>query len=102
MLWRNAGRRACHSVPWPPTDRATEPVSHRKRTHQSTTNMIDSEQKHRKINETDLYPAAHNGLVAGSNPAGLARAIGSARIGNYGTLIRAGLTAPSCSLPESP
>jgi hypothetical protein len=56
--------------------------------------MIDSEQKRRKINETDLYPAAHNGLVAGSNPAGLARAIGSARIGNYGTLIRAGLTAP--------
>jgi hypothetical protein len=56
--------------------------------------MIDSEQKRRKINETDLYPAAHNGLVAGSNPAGLARAIGSARIGNYGTLIRARLTAP--------
>jgi len=26
--------------------------------------------KHRKINETDLFPPAHNGLVAGSSPAG--------------------------------
>jgi hypothetical protein len=40
----------------------------------NTTNAIDSKQKLSKINETTLYPTAHNGLVAGSNPALLARA----------------------------
>ncbi|XSC47619.1 hypothetical protein ACF1BQ_020610 [Bradyrhizobium sp. RDT10] len=32
-------------------------------------------QKRRKINERALYPAAHNGLVAGSSPAGLTRKV---------------------------
>jgi len=32
-------------------------------------NAIELKQKCTKINEADQYPAAHNGLVAGSNPA---------------------------------
>jgi len=33
-------------------------------------NTINTQRKCRKINETNLYPPAHNGLVAGSSPAG--------------------------------
>jgi len=33
-------------------------------------NAIELKQKCTKINEADQYPAAHNGLVAGSSPAG--------------------------------
>jgi hypothetical protein len=40
----------------------TAPVSLQKRTHQTATNAINLERKRRKINETDLSPAAHNGL----------------------------------------
>jgi len=36
----------------------------------NTTNAIEPERKRSKINEADRYPAAHNGLVAGSSPAG--------------------------------
>jgi hypothetical protein len=46
---------------------STAPVSHQKRSHQSTTKETDSERKRRKINKPDRYPAAHNGLVAGSS-----------------------------------
>jgi hypothetical protein len=46
------------------------PVSHQKRLQQSTTNAIEIKRKRSKINEADLYPTAHNGLVAGSSPAG--------------------------------
>jgi len=65
---------------WRPTDvnpgssaRAgvTAPVSHQKRPNRSATNAIGLKQKDSKINEADRYPAAHNGLVAGSSPAGL-------------------------------
>jgi hypothetical protein len=34
------------------------------------TNTIELERNRSKINETDRYSAAHNGLVAGSSPAG--------------------------------
>jgi len=34
------------------------------------TNATESKRKHSKINEADHYPVAHNGLVAGSSPAG--------------------------------
>jgi hypothetical protein len=33
-------------------------------------NAIGLKQKDNKINQADCYPAAHNGLVAGWNPAG--------------------------------
>jgi hypothetical protein len=49
---------------------ATAPVSHQKRHQRSATNTIELERNRSKINETDRYSAAHNGLVAGSNPAG--------------------------------
>ena len=45
----------------------TAPVSHQKRPQQRATNAIDLE---RKPKEVDLSPPAHNGLVAGSSPAG--------------------------------
>ncbi len=48
----------------------TAPVSHQKRPHQIATNTIVPERKCSKINETDLYAPAHNGLVAGSSPGG--------------------------------
>jgi hypothetical protein len=48
----------------------TAPVSHQKRPRQDTTSATNSERKRSKINETDPYPPAHNGLVAGSSPAG--------------------------------
>src|ERR1700694_4274869 len=51
---------------WP----RTAPVSHQKRPRQSPTNAIELERKCSEINETDHYPVAHNGLVAGSSPAG--------------------------------
>src|SRR5229473_632901 len=46
------------------------PVSHQKQPQRNATNAIEIKQKHSKINETDPYSAAHNGLVAGSSPAG--------------------------------
>src|ERR1700730_1685758 len=64
---------------WRPTDvnpgssaRAgvAAPVSHQKRPNRSATNAIGLKQKDSKIDEADRYPAAHNGLVAGSSPAG--------------------------------
>jgi hypothetical protein len=48
----------------------TAPVSHQKQPHQNATNAIEIKQKRIKINEPDRYSAAHNGLVAGSSPAG--------------------------------
>src|SRR5690242_9711406 len=52
------------------THKPAAPVSHQKDPQRNATNAIESEQKHSKINETDRYPPAHNGLVAGSSPAG--------------------------------
>jgi hypothetical protein len=49
---------------------ATAPVSHQKRPHQNATNAIERTRNDRKVNEADRYAAAHNGLVAGSSPAG--------------------------------
>lgn len=46
--------------------RATAPVSHQKRGERSTTNAIEIKRKRSNINETDRYPAAHNGPVGGS------------------------------------
>jgi hypothetical protein len=63
---------------WRPTDvnpglsaRAgvTAAVSHQKRPNRSATNAIGLKQKDSKINEVDRYPAAHDGLVAGSSTA---------------------------------
>ena len=48
----------------------TAPVSHQKRLERNATNAIESKRKCRKINEPARYPVAHNGLVAGSSPAG--------------------------------
>src|SRR5262245_9396973 len=53
-----------------PSNRVTAPVSHQKQRYRNTTDAIDRVRKHSKINETDPYPVAHNGLVAGSSPAG--------------------------------
>jgi len=50
--------------------RATAPVSHQKRPHRNATNAIECKRNRSKINEADRYPPAHNGLVAGSSPAG--------------------------------
>jgi hypothetical protein len=48
----------------------TAPVSHQKRRYRNTTDATERVRKHSKINEGDRYSAAHNGLVAGSSPAG--------------------------------
>jgi hypothetical protein len=48
----------------------TAPGSHQKRPRQSNTNAIDFKRKLNKVNKADPYPPAHNGLVAGSSPAG--------------------------------
>jgi hypothetical protein len=56
--------------PKSPKGFVTAPVSHQKQPDQTKTNTIESEQKRSKINEADRYSAAHNGLVAGSSPAG--------------------------------
>jgi hypothetical protein len=48
----------------------TAPVSHQKRPQQRRTNAIEIKRYRSKINEAVRYPAAHNGLVAGSSPAG--------------------------------
>jgi hypothetical protein len=55
----------------------TVPVSHQKQPEQTKTNTIEIERKPSKINEPDRYSAAHNGLVAGSSPAGPTREISS-------------------------
>jgi hypothetical protein len=52
--------------------RGTAPVSHQKRPERNATKAIGHERKRRKINETDRYPVAHNGLAAGSTQAELA------------------------------
>src|SRR5882724_8474254 len=46
------------------------PVSHQKQAHQNATNAIEIVQNRGKINEPDRNSVAHNGLVAGSSPAG--------------------------------
>ena len=43
---------------------------HQKRPRQNATNAIKPKRKRKKINEPDRYPVAHDGLVAGSSPAG--------------------------------
>jgi hypothetical protein len=48
----------------------TAPVLHQKRSQRDATNAIESAKSSRKINASDTCPAAHNGLVAGSSPAG--------------------------------
>ena len=48
----------------------TAPVSHQKRPQRDATNALDFSQMCRKINGSDLYSAAHNGLVGGSSPPG--------------------------------
>jgi len=54
----------------PNDEMPTAPVSHQKRPQQSATNAIKGKRKHSEINEGDRFTAAHNGLVAGSSPAG--------------------------------
>jgi hypothetical protein len=49
---------------------ATAPVSHQKQPDRNATNAIEIKQNRSKINGPDRYSAAHNGLVAGSSPAG--------------------------------
>jgi hypothetical protein len=51
---------------WP----RTAPVSHQKRPDRNAANVMEIKRKPSKINEADRYSAAHNGLVAGSSPAG--------------------------------
>jgi hypothetical protein len=46
------------------------PVLHQKRPHWTMTNAIEIGRKCRRFNEALRFPAAHNGLVAGSSPAG--------------------------------
>jgi hypothetical protein len=41
-----------------------------KRPQQNETNAIEPERECSNINEANHYPPAHNGLVAGSSPAG--------------------------------
>jgi hypothetical protein len=48
----------------------TASASHQKRPHQNATNTISLWRNRSKISEADRYPPAHNGLVAGSSPAG--------------------------------
>ena len=50
--------------------RSAAPVSHQKRRERNATKTIGLEQNRRKLNGADQYSAAHNGLVAGSSPAG--------------------------------
>jgi hypothetical protein len=54
----------------PNNEMRTAPVSHQKRPQQSATNAIKGKPKHSEINEADRFTATHNGLVAGSSPAG--------------------------------
>jgi hypothetical protein len=46
------------------------PVSHQKPLERHATNAKKIKQNRSKINEADRYPAAHDGLVAASSPAG--------------------------------
>ena len=54
----------------PNDETRTAPVSHQKQPQQGATNAIKSKRKRSKFNDRDHYPPAHNGLVAGSSPAG--------------------------------
>jgi len=49
---------------------STAPVSHQKQRERNATNAINLERQRSKFNKGDRYSAAHNGLVAGSSPAG--------------------------------
>jgi hypothetical protein len=57
------------SIPTSARAGVTAPVSHQQRRNRSATNATGLKQKDSNINEADRYPAAHNGLVAGSSPA---------------------------------
>ncbi|WFU80704.1 hypothetical protein QA645_40855 [Bradyrhizobium sp. CIAT3101] len=46
----------------------------------SATNVVEFFGKRRKINDGGHYPAAHNGLVAGSSPAGPTKNISDLRL----------------------
>ncbi|SDT10778.1 hypothetical protein SAMN05444158_4409 [Bradyrhizobium canariense] len=70
---------------WP-----TAPVSHQKRPQQISTNACNPHRKRGNINETNDSPIAHNGLVAGSRPAGPTNDIRNLS----GVLCRNGITAP--------
>jgi hypothetical protein len=59
----------------------TAPVSHQKRPQRDATNALDFSQMCRKINGSDLYSAAHNGLVGGSSPPG--PTTGKLALGNH-------------------
>jgi hypothetical protein len=48
----------------------SEAPPHQKRPKRGATNAIEFKRKGSRINEPDRYTAAHNGLVAGSSPAG--------------------------------
>jgi hypothetical protein len=50
--------------------RRSSAVSHQKRSHQNATNTINLQRRCSEINDRVLFPPAHNGLVAGSSPAG--------------------------------
>lgn len=54
---------------------ATAPVSHQERRERNATNAIEIKRKLSKIKDADRYSAAHNGLVAGSSPAGRTKQI---------------------------
>jgi hypothetical protein len=49
----------------------TAPVSRQNRPNRSATIAIGLRQNESNSNEADRYPIAHDGLVAGSTPAGL-------------------------------
>jgi hypothetical protein len=52
------------------------PVSHHKRPGQSAANAVEFKRKGCKISKADRYSPAHNGLAAGSSPAGLSSFLG--------------------------
>jgi hypothetical protein len=56
------------SIPAPLHEQQASP--HQKRPNQSAMNAIEFKRKDSKINEADRFPAAHNGLLAGSSPTG--------------------------------
>jgi len=76
----NADSPSGNGVVGPPLGPATRltiaaaPVSLQKGPEQSRTNASDFKRKLNKYNKTEHYPAAHNGLVAGSSPAGPTKA----------------------------
>jgi hypothetical protein len=76
----------------------TAPASHQKRSHQNAMNAINLQRKCSKINDRVLCLAAHNGLVAGSSPAGpTTRSFKLARTPD-GSEKRAAIASPSTSI----